>query len=76
MITGINQTIKHQQSTYHANVNVNFMVENVVKIKSPITITADASARKMIYAKQIIFGILLHVIAKMVNIQQILLTIQ
>ena len=34
------------------------------------------SAKNIIYVKEIIFGILLHVIVKMVNIYQVLLTIQ
>ena len=38
-----------------------------IQIKSGITINVDASA-KNIYVKEIIFGILLHVIAKLVNI--------
>ena len=29
---------KHYQSIYHANVNVNFMVENVTQIKKRMTI--------------------------------------
>ena len=55
----------------HANVNVNLMVENVIKIKSEITITIGVSAKSqknVICAKKIIFGILLHVVVKMVNI--------
>ena len=55
----------------HANVNVNLMVENVIKIKSEITINIDViakSQKNVICAKKIIFGILLHVVVKMVNI--------
>ena len=55
----------------HANVNVNLMVENVIKIKSEITINIGVSAKSqknVICAKKIIFGILLHVVVKMVNI--------
>ena len=55
----------------HANVNVNLMVENVIKIKSEITINIGVSAKNqknVICAKKIIFGILLHVVVKMVNI--------
>ena len=57
---------------YHVNVNVNLMVENVIQIKSGIMINVDASA-KNIYVKKIILGIILHAVAKMVNIQQLLL---
>ena len=31
---------------YHANVDVNFIVENVIQIKSGIMIPADASVKK------------------------------
>ena len=44
------------------------MKENVIQIKSGIIINVDACAKNIIYVKKIIFGILLHVVAKMVNI--------
>ena len=44
------------------------MEENVIQIKSGITINVDASVKNIIYVKKIIFGTLLHVVAKMVNI--------
>ena len=56
---------------YDANVNVDFMVENVIQIKSELMINVDASVKivkNIKCAKQIIFGILLHVVAKTVNI--------
>ena len=59
---------KFLQNIYHVNVNVNLMKENVIKITSGITINVDASG-KNIYVKKVIFGILLHVVATMVNIQ-------
>ena len=49
--------------------NVNLNVENVIQIKSGITINVDVSEKK------IIFGILLHVNVKMKNIRQVLLMI-
>ena len=52
---------------YHENVNTNLMVENVIQIKSGIMINVNASAKKIIYVKKIIFGILLCVVAKMVK---------
>ena len=52
---------------YHANVNVNLMVENVIQIKSGITINVHASAKNIIYVKKI-FRILLHGVPEMVNI--------
>ena len=49
---------------YHANVNVNLMEENVIQIKSGITMNVNMSV-KNIYVRNIIFGILLHIIKKM-----------
>ena len=48
------------------------MVENVIQIKSRITINVGAIAKTpkiIMCTKKIIFGILLHVVAKMVNMQ-------
>ena len=59
------------KSIYHANVNVNLTVENVIEIKSGITINLIVIAniwKNIICAKQVSFGILLHLAAKMVNI--------
>ena len=53
---------------YHANVNVNLAEENVIQIKIGIMINADVSVKNIIYVKKIIFGILPHVVAKIVNI--------
>ena len=44
------------------------MKENVFQIKSRIMINVDVNAKNIIYVKKIIFGILLHVVAKMGNI--------
>ena len=52
------------------NVNVNLIVENVTQIKGWITINVDLSVKiwkNIVCANKIIFGILLHVIVKMVN---------
>ena len=52
-------------------VNVNLMVENLIQIKIGIKINVDVSVKiqkKIICAKMIISGILLHVHAKLVNI--------
>ena len=43
------------------------MEENVIHINSGIAINVDVSVKNRIYVKKIIFGILLHVVAKMVN---------
>ena len=71
--------MKNINKTYHANVNVNLMQENVTQIKSGITINVDVSAKireNIICVKKIITGILVHVLEKMLNIQVVLLTIQ
>ena len=44
------------------------MVESLIQIKRKITIHFDASAKNITHVKKIIFGILLHVVGKMVNI--------
>ena len=44
------------------------MEGNVIQIKSGIAINVDVSVENIIYVKKNIFGILLHVVAKMVNI--------
>ena len=59
---------KHKKSMYHANVNLNLMVENVIHIKSELMINVYMSVKNMIYMKKIIFGILVYAVAKMVNI--------
>ena len=58
---------KYKQRIYHVNVNVNLMEESVIQIKSGIKINVDASV-KNIHVKNIIFGTLLHVVTKIVNI--------
>ena len=44
------------------------MVENIIQIKSGITINVSVSVKNKIYMKKVRFGILLHVVVKMVNI--------
>ena len=56
---------------YHGNVNVKFMIRTVILIKSGITINADETAKvqkNIVHVEKIMFGILVHVLAKMVNI--------
>ena len=43
------------------------MEENVIQIKSGITINADVPVKNRTYVKNIIFGILLHIVVKMEN---------
>ena len=57
------------ENLYHANADVNLMVENETQIKTGIRIDASVKNQKnIISAKKIIFGILLNVVAKMSNI--------
>ena len=44
------------------------MVENVIQINGGITINVDVSVKSIIYVKEILLGILLHVVGKMGNI--------
>ena len=55
---------------YHANVNVNTILENenvgvIVKIRY-----------NTLYAKIIVFGILMYVLVKMIDMQEVILKIQ
>ena len=42
--------------------------KNVIQINGGITINVDVNVKNAMYLKKIIFGILLHVVAKMENI--------
>ena len=44
------------------------MVDNGVQIKIGIMIKVGASVKNIVYVKKIIFGILVHVVVKMLNI--------
>ena len=48
------------------------MEENVIQINSEIMINADSSVKNVAYMKKIIFGILLHLVTKVVNISHYL----
>ena len=53
----------------HYNVNVNLMEKNVIQSKSEVTRNVDMSVKiwkNIVYTKNILFGILLHVAVKMV----------
>ena len=69
---------KYYKNKYHANLNVNLIVKNVIQIKFGITKNVDGSAKiqEEMYSKKAIFGIVLHTVAKMVDMQEVLLTIQ
>ena len=61
---------------YHANVNVSLIVKNVTWMKSEITTSVGISMKmqkKIVYRKKVIFGILQYVVAKMVNMQEVLM---
>ena len=49
---------QHKKNIYHANVNVNLMVENVIQIKSGLMRNVDVSVKMILYVKNIIFGTL------------------
>ena len=55
------------------------MVEGVIQVKSGIMTNVGASVkiqRNIVFVKKIIYGIILYIVAKKINIQQDLLTIQ
>ena len=52
------------------------MKENVIQINDGIMINVDVSVKNVMYVKNIVFGILLHVILKWKNIWQVLWMIQ
>ena len=56
---------------HHANVNVDLMEEKIIQIKIGITINVNASVRSIIFVKNIIFGIQLHVVVKIVKMVNI-----
>ena len=69
MTTSINES--KILTKHHAGVNVSLIVENVTLIKSEITRSAGVSVeilKNIIRAKKIIFGTLIHLVMKMVNI--------
>ena len=48
------------------------MEENVIQINGGIIIDVDVSVKNVMYVKNIMFGIPLHVTVKMENIEQVL----
>ena len=44
------------------------MEENVIQVNDGITINVDVTVKSVMYVNKIMFGILLHVVAKMENI--------
>ena len=52
------------------------MVEDVIEIKSLIAINVDASAKSIIYVKNVLFEILLNLVVNVVKTHQVLVMIQ
>ena len=59
---------KHQQSIYHANVNVNLMEQSVIQINCGVTINVDVSVKNIIYVQKNMFGTQVHSFVTMENI--------
>ena len=59
---------KHQQSIYHANVNVNLMEQSVIQINCGVTINVDVSVKNIIYVQKYMFGTQVHAFVTMENI--------
>ena len=67
IITGINES-KILTKVILCECKLKFDKKSAIQVKSEIMINADAKVKSIIYVKKIIFGILLHVVVKMVNI--------
>ena len=67
MITGINES-KILTKHISCECKCRFDGKNVIQINSEITINVDVSVNNVMYVEKIMFGVLLHVIAKMENI--------
>ena len=71
MVTGINESKILTKHILYECKCINFMVENVTRIKSEIMIKVDVSAKiqkNIMHVKKIISGTLLNVVVKMLNI--------
>ena len=67
MITGTNEP-KTLTKPISFKCKCRFAGKNVIQINGGITVNVDVSLKNVMHVKNIIFGILLHVVAKMVNI--------
>ena len=56
---------------YRVYVSADLMEEDVIQINGEVMINVDVNVKNVMYVKKIIFGILLHVVVKMENIQQV-----
>ena len=57
---------------YDANVIVNLVEENIIQVKSGKTMNVDVNMKTIIYVKNTIFGILIHVVVKIESFYQVL----
>ena len=57
---------------YDANVIVNLVEENIIQVKSGKTMNVDVNIKTIIYVKNTIFGILIHVVVKIESFYQVL----
>ena len=67
MITGMNQwttLTKH----ISCECKCRLIEDNVIQISSRIIINVDVSVKNVMYVKNIVFGIFLHIVVKMENI--------
>ena len=53
---------------YDANVIVNLVEENIIQVKSGKTMNVDVNIKTIIYVKNTIFGILIHVVVKIESV--------
>ena len=67
MIIGINES-KTLTKHISTNANVNFMEENIIQINGGIKMNIDVSVKNVMFVKETMFGIQLHVMRKMENI--------
>ena len=67
MITAINES-KTLANHISCKCKCKFEEKNVIQNNGEITTNVDVSVENIMHVKKIIFGILLHVVAKMINI--------
>ena len=67
MITGINQW-KTLTKHISCECKCRLIEDNVIQISSRIIINVDVSVKNVMYVKNIVFGIFLHIVVKMENI--------
>ena len=70
MITGKTESkiLTKDMWWYDANVIVNLVEENIIQVKSSKTMNVDVNIKTIIYVKNTIFGILIHVVVKIESV--------